>query len=257
MTGLYFTAVNSASFLESLFAVLSSGLGALLAVSLNISHRHLCALISLAAGTLFAATAFHILPESFHYLPVSAALGALISGYILFYLISRYVFHVCPACAASHFDEHVASGFKSFAAVLAIALGIHILMDGMAIATGHEFGRQANRSIFATITIHKFPEGMALCALLFKAGFPKAKALMTTLSIESLTLVGWALGIFLLRDFAESSITYLLLAHIGGGFIYLAVHAVLSESKKHSPLFILSFFLIGMIVIGLGRWLVF
>jgi len=49
-------------------------------------------------------TVFAILPESLAALRwwVSWWRG---SGYALFAVISKYVYHVCPACAASHFDE--------------------------------------------------------------------------------------------------------------------------------------------------------
>ena len=82
-----------------------------MAASVGVSHRHLCALISFAAGTLVATTFIHIIPESLSILSLPAIALALLSGYGLFFLIGRHVFHVCPACAASHFDEHTAADF--------------------------------------------------------------------------------------------------------------------------------------------------
>src|SRR5512132_2863001 len=68
-----------------------------------LSHKRLCALISLAAGTLLGVTLFSILPEAAEKTTIPELIVAFASGYVLFSLISRYVFHVCPACAASHF----------------------------------------------------------------------------------------------------------------------------------------------------------
>ena len=79
------------------------------------------------------------------------------------------------------------------------------------------------------------------------------KSLWATLALESLTLTGWIFGLLSLKGFGESPWFYLLLAHVGGGFIYLALHAVLNESKEHSPRYILFFFLIGVAVIGLAN----
>ncbi len=243
------------SFTQSCMALLSATLGAFIAVRIGVSHRHLCALISFAAGTLLATTFIHIVPEAIGVLSLTALAAAILSGYGVFFLLSRYVFHVCPACAASHFDEHTASEFQSIALLLAIALGIHSGMDGLAIAVGHELGRKADLSIFITITIHKLPEGLALCALFLKAGYSRTKSLLFTLGLESSTLVGWILGTLLLTGVEQSKWFYWTMAHIGGGFVYLAFHAVLNESREHSPRFILSFFLAGVALISLTRWI--
>ncbi len=243
------------TFIQNLIALLSAGLGALLAISFGVSHRNLCALISFAAGTLFATTLFHIIPEAASSLPMLAILIALGSGYGFFYFLSRFVFHVCPACAASHFDEQTATKFRSIALLLATALGIHCVFDGVAIALGEELANKANWSIFLTITIHKFPEGLALTALLMKSGFNRARSLFVTFVLETLTLLGWVLGTFLMQDLSLGSWFYLILLHIGGGFIYLALHALINESKEHSPSYILFFFLLGVGLIGLTNFI--
>ena len=240
---------------QSLIAVLSAFAGAVLAASIAVSHRHLCALISFAAGTLLAMTLFHIIPDALPFLSLGAIGIALLSGYFLFYFISRHVSHVCPACAASHFEEHTAPELRSLALLMAIALSIHIVMDGIAIAVGRELGERTARALVMIISIHKFPEGLALCALLLKAGFPKKQCVFGTLFIEMLTLAGWMAGQLLLKSAVGSLLSYWLLVHIGGGFIYLGLHAVINESKEHSPRFILFFFLLGVAFVALTRFL--
>lgn len=242
-----------ATFIQSLISLLSAGAGALIAISIGVSHRQLCALISFAAGTLFAITFFHIVPEALETFPLPVIAVTLASGYLFFYLISRYVFHVCPACAASHFDEQAASKFKSIAVLLAIALTIHSAMDGMAIAFGNELGETSGRLIFMTVAIHKLPEGLALCAMLLRAGYERFRSLLLTLLFETSTLVGWASGLILMKGFEAGHWLNLVLIHIGGGFIYLAFHAVLNEAREHSPRLVIFFFLIGIGVIALSR----
>src|SRR5436189_107131 len=78
--------------------------GGLLSTSLRLEHKQLCALISFAAGTLLSVTLFAILPESLNYSGAWFVIAAGATGYVLFYFISKYVHHVCPACAARHFD---------------------------------------------------------------------------------------------------------------------------------------------------------
>ena len=235
---------------QNLLTLASAGLGALLAVSIGISHRQLCAMISFAAGTLLGAAVFHIFPDAWHILPVSTIVIAIVSGYGLFFVISRYVFHVCPACAASHFEHQPAAKIRSIFFLLAIALSIHSTMDGIAVALGGSLQNNAGHSIFFTVLIHKLPEGLALCALLLRAGYSRKKALAGTLLLEASTLLGWLIGIFLLKGFAASRWLDLLVVHIGGGFVYLALHAAISEAEEHSPRFVFLFFLTGMVLMG-------
>ncbi len=243
------------TFFQNIAALTSVSLGALLAAAVGISHRGLCALISFAAGTLLATTVFHIAPEALDGLSFPFLIAGLISGYLLFFLVSRYVFHVCPACAASHFDEQTAAAFRNIALLLVIALGIHCVMDGIAMALGGGLDEKVDRSIFLAITIHKFPEGLALCALLIKARMDRMKALLLTLAVESLTPVGWFLGVLLMQGFEVGAWFYFLLAHIGGGFIYLALHALLNESREHSPGYVIFFFALGVGTIGFSHWM--
>jgi zinc transporter ZupT len=100
------------------------------------------------------------------------------------------------------------------------------------------------------VVLHKFPEGLALCALLMKAGFHKMKALVSTLALESLTFLGWLIGLLFLNKFHMGGWFYAVLVHVGGGFIYLALHAVLNETKEHSPRYVVFFFLLGIAAIA-------
>lgn len=241
-------------FIQNLIAIMSAAFGALLTLAISVSHRQLCALISLAAGTLFATTFLHIIPEASRVLPFLSIFLALASGYLVFFAISRFLFHICPACAASHFDEQTARSFKNIAFLLVLALGFHCVMDGIGIVLGEGLEKKADWSIFMAVTVHKLPEGLALCALMIRGGFKKIEAFLTTITIEMLTLLGWGVGELTLKGAAGGPWFYLLLAHVGGGFVYLALHALLNESEEHSPRYILFFFFVGIAVISLTNW---
>src|SRR5690349_17547506 len=140
--------------------------GGALGASLGTSHRRLCALISLGAGTLLGVTVFAILPECYGQLAWWGLLLALFSGYVLFSVISKYVYHVCPACAAIHFDEATTHRFSEIASAMMVALAIHCTADGIAIAAGREAhatdvpgGRVLDLSLVMAICVHKIPEG--------------------------------------------------------------------------------------------------
>src|SRR3989449_6148089 len=226
--------------------------GGWISTSLRRGHKPLCALISFAAGTLLGVTLFAILPESLNYSDTWPVVAAAATGYLLFFFISKYVHHVCPACAASHFDADATRHFTEIATVLIIALAIHSTTDGLALGIQQEApAAEATKwSLFSALCIHKIPEGLALGSLLIGAGLHRSAALGWVTAVEATTLLGGAIGFFFL---AKVSIFWLglIMAHVGGGFFYLAAHAVLGEMLKHGKKLVVTSFSAGVALIGL------
>ena len=229
------------------FALIGGGIS----TSLQLEHKQLCALISFAAGTLLGVTFFAILPEGLGVAPWWAVLIAAASGYALFFFISKHVHHVCPACAASHFDDDAARHFSEIATGLVIALAIHSATDGVALGIQREAPTmEATKwSLFSALCIHKLPEGLALGSLLIGAGLHRSAALAWVAAVEATTLVGGVIGYFFLTNISTFWLG-LIMAHVGGGFIYLAVHAVLGEMLKHGKKLVLTGFSLGVVLIA-------
>ncbi|MBP1623641.1 MAG: zinc/iron permease [Acidobacteria bacterium] len=226
-------------------------LGGLVSSLTPMTHSRLCRLISFAAGTLLGVTLFSIVPESYVALPFWHLLLGLASGYFVFWLISRYVFHVCPACAASHFDEATTHRFSEIATAMVIALGLHSTMDGLALALGKEseLGGGLDLSLLLAICVHKVPEGLALCALLLAAGLRRWTALTWVAAVEATTLLGGAIGLWAAPQISGLWLDTII-AHVGGGFIFLAIHAVFGELVKHSRTRVLVNFAAGILLIA-------
>src|SRR6266508_3744572 len=225
--------------------------GGWISTSLQLAHKQLCALISFAAGTLLGVTIFAILPDSFGACPWWAVLLALITGYALFFFISKHVHHVCPACAASHFDVDATRHFSEIATALIVALAIHSTTDGLALGIqGEAPATGATKwSLFFALCIHKVPEGLALGSLLIGAGFSRVSALGWVAAVEATTLLGGVIGYFFVTNI---SILWLglIMAHGGGGLIYLATHAVVGEMLKHGKKLVLTSFTLGVALIA-------
>jgi zinc transporter ZupT len=225
--------------------------GGWISTSLQLAHRPLCALISFAAGTLLGVTIFAILPESFGACSWWAVFLALATGYAVFFFISKHIHHVCPACAASHFDADAARHFSEIASVLIVALAIHSTTDGLALGIQGEIpAMDATKwSLFAALCIHKVPEGLALGSLLIGAGLKRSAALGWVAAVEATTLVGGAIGYFFLTNVSTFWLG-LIMAEVGGGFIYLAAHALLGEMLKHGKKLVLTSFSLGVALIA-------
>src|SRR3982751_5232120 len=225
--------------------------GGSISASLRLEHKPLCALISFAAGTLLGVTIFAILPESFGACSWWAGLLALITGYLLFFFISKHVHHVCPACAASHFDADATRHFSEIATALIVALAIHSTTDGLVLGIQQEApSMDATKwSLFSALCIHKVPEGLALGRLLIGAGLRRTAALGWVAAVEATTLLGGVLGMFWLGNVSTFWLG-LIMAHVGGGFLYLASHAVVGEMLKHGKKLVLTSFALGVALIA-------
>jgi zinc transporter ZupT len=233
---------------KSFLALVSALFGATTTFFIKLNHKKLCILISLSAGALLGAAAFVLLPESSQELNVAEITLSVLSGYLIFWIISRYYSHVCPACSASHFDEQTTKKFSEIFLALFTALAFHSLLDGVAISTG-ALNNEEQSSIFAAILTHKFPEGLALASLMFGAGYSKVKVVSYTALVEATTLLGSLLGIFLLKEGISLFLMGIIMAHIAGGFIYLALHAVLGEMLRHHKILVITSLLSGFLVI--------
>src|SRR6266508_4159076 len=225
--------------------------GGWISTSLQLAHKQLCALISFAAGTLLGVTIFAILPESFGASSWWAVLLAVATGYALFFFISKHVHHVCPACAASHFDVDATRHFSEIANALIVALAIHSTTDGLAVGVQGETPATdaAKWSLFSALCIHKVPEGLALGSLLIGAGLQRAAAVGWVAAVEATTLIGGVIGMLWLAKVSTFWLG-LIMANVGGGFLYLATHAVVGEMLKHGKKLVLTSFSIGVALIA-------
>ena len=75
------------------------------------------------------------------------------------------------------------------------------------------------------------------------------KALAWVAAVESTTLIGGAVGIWAVPRINGMWLD-LILAHVGGGFVFLAIHAVFGELSKHNPKRVLISFFGGVSLIA-------
>lgn len=231
-------------------AVLSASLGALIAVSSKkISHLGLCLLISFAAGALLAVTLLDILPEAVEMIGLFKGLLSFASGYLLFFFLTRFVFHVCPACSATHTEIE----FRAITVSMIVALSVHSFMDGLAIYSGAVTGGSTGLLIVLAVAFHKFPEGMALSLVARESGFSRIAAFFMAFAVEATTTMAGAAAGLLVRFSDHVEWVGYVLGHIGGGFAFIVAHALLSEVVKHQPRYTILSAVFGAAVVGLAQ----
>jgi zinc transporter ZupT len=241
--------------LKSFFVVISAVTGVISVFLLKLNHEKLCSLISFSAGALFGAAVFSLLPEAFENLNIIQIILSAGLGYLIFWLISKYYFHVCPACSASHFDEQTTKRFSEIVLLMITALSFHSFFDGVALTSGFEHGNSGSNSVFVAIAIHKFPEGLALASLMLGAAYTRGKTLLYVVLVELTTVIGAFAGILLASLHITEFWFGIIIAHIAGGFIFLGIHAVKGELFEHHTRLVVTYFSIGSILILISRLL--
>lgn len=237
-------------FLRAAIAIFAAAIGGLFGLLWRApSHKTLCALVSFAAGALLSVTFVNIIPEAVRASGWPATITSTIVGLVAFYLIGKYVYYVCPACAASATGEK--RGYVSLGILLMIALGIHSTIDGLAIAAGERTHHEliAYLILFA-VSYHKIPEGLALVSVARLAGYSRWKSLAITVLIELTTGLGAFIGLFALRSVsAHSPWLGIHLGLVAGSFLYIVGFALIREMMEHEKKSILAYVLMGFATI--------
>ena len=212
--------------LEIIIATAMAYAGGILGVLLSPAFlaKRLRELVVAAMGALVAVTVLDVLPEAKEALSWPWFLVAVASGFGLFWLIGTKVAPVCPACAYNELGDTEDKRVTVTVSLLLAALTIHSLFDGLAVAVGHEIRRAGDLGLLFGISFHKLPEGLALAVLLLGVGYGRGRALLTTILVESSTIAGGLLGIFLLGRVSPVLLS-LVFANVGGGFLYLIASA--------------------------------
>lgn len=233
-------------------AIAMAALGAFAAVGFKkISHWGLCVLISFAAGALLAVAVLDLIPETFELAGLAGGIVSIASGYLLFALITRFVFHICPACSATHTEVN----FKAISVPMVTALSVHSFMDGLAIYSGHMAVQEIGILVPLAVGFHKLPEGLALTLVARESGMRRRNAFLFCLGLEGgTTLAGGLSGyfIFLQPGHWEGYV----FGHVAGGFIFLVVHALFSEFFKHHPRLTVTAALCGAFFVALTGFLI-
>lgn len=194
----------------------------------SISRR----VLPFSGGLLAGIALFWILPEIAERTGWPSAIAGLVVGFALLWLIDRYLYPVCPACAHTHHHEDCTARLHGFAAPLLIASGLHSFFDGWSLAMSQQKGFESLKTPFLVgISVHKLPEGLALGALLIAALGTEWRAMLGASAAQAMMIVGGGLAV-IFADHVNVKLSVGLLSIAAGAFSYLGYHAVDSEYRQ-------------------------
>jgi zinc transporter ZupT len=193
--------------------------------------RFLRPLVYLSLLFFAVAAIFDILPESKQALSWPVFASAVAGGYGAFWVIGSYVCPICPSCALRSFESDPHGAHSAGLAILSVVLAAHCFIDGIGVSAAERVGTTFGLRVFAAMAVHKLPEGFALTLVLMNASHSARRAFFWTCGIEVATIAGSLIGTAVHPSEFWLS---LVLAHIGGTFLYLSVSG-LKDALSQPP----------------------
>jgi ZIP family zinc transporter len=192
----------------------------------DISHRALDTMLGFAAGVMLAATAFSLLVPAIELGGVwIAIIGFLVGGFFVYFL-DRYVPH-------EHFfkGHEGPSSSLSRVSLLILAITIHNFPEGLAVGVSFGGGDIAAGIVIATaIGLQNVPEGSAVAFPLIREGFNKRKAIWYAALTGLVEPIGGLIGVSvvaLTRSLLPSG-----LAFAAGAMAFVVSHEMIPESHR-------------------------
>lgn len=211
----------------SLIAGLATGLGALPVFFLRgISHRTLDTMLGFAGGVMLAATAFSLLVPAIELGGVLVPVIAFLVGGLAVFVLDRYVPH-----------DHIIKGHEGpssslpTVSLLILAITIHNFPEGLAVGVsfgGGDIG--AGLAIAIAIALQNIPEGSAVAFPLVREGFSPRRAVWYATLTGLVEPLGGFLGVAIVslsRPLLPAG-----LAFAGGAMAFVVSHEVIPESHR-------------------------
>ncbi len=189
-------------------------------------------LVAFSGGILMGVAAFWVFPELADFFGYPLAVTWCVAGFAAFWLTDRFIHPVCPSCAHTHDHDHCSTRLHGFAGPMLTVAAVHSFLDGWILsASGDTHAPLLAAGVVLGIAVHKFPEGLALGAIV-RASLNKVRAaLVSSILVQSLTVAG-AASELVLGEHLGTLWAHGLLALAAGSFLFLGYHAVHSEYQR-------------------------
>ncbi len=229
-------------FVFALLTFASTMIGGLFALKFR---NHLHRILGFTAGVLLGVVAFDVFPEIIlriqDGLPVTAAMIALVLGFLVFHILEKTIMihHAQEDAYAAH--HHPDVGVLS-----ALALVGHSLMDGLGIGLGFHVNPALGTAVAIAVISHDFTDGMNTVTLLLTNNNTTMRSRIF-LFFDALAPV---IGVILAYAFAapHNNFVGLYLGFFAGFLLYIGASDILPEAHSKKS----SFGTIGLTVIGVA-----
>ncbi len=209
------------------FIILLGAISGALVVVFTRKPTRLVTFLAFAAGIMFGAAFFHMLPEAYHG-GGWWAFALVPMGFVFVLVLERYVFgHACeePPDCAEHIHGH-ALGLTAF-----VGLAVHTIFDGVALGSSVKEG--VGLMALIAIASHKVPSSLSLASIL-KAEGKSTRSILGYATLYGL-MVPVGAGLYFAFDAVMrfEALAARALAFSAGTFLYIAVSDLLPHVNRH------------------------
>jgi zinc and cadmium transporter len=202
--------------------------GVLVASALLTFNEHLRAavvpwLVSYAVGTLLGVALLVLLPEALAHLPPRAALGSLLAGIMLFFLLEKLVLW-------RHCHTHDCEAHGMAAPMVIIGDAFHNFLDGVVIGTAVRTSIPLGVSTALAVATHEIPQELGDMAILLHAGYSRRMALALNLASGASAILGAVLAVFALEWLPQ--VNQYVLSVAAAGFLYVAMADLIPDLHR-------------------------
>ena len=250
---------------SAIAGICGTGFGGLIAAIIGKRSPDMtCWLLSLAGGVMTSIVCFGLIPEAVQISNTGISALGLVLGIVIIMVLNRLVdtitdkrkealkIHHTPeelyheGRILSNRDTLLRSGMIMFAAI-----SLHNIPEGMAIGAGGSHNFQLGALLAIMIALHNIPEGMAIAAPLLAGDMRFVKVVLLTALSGSPTLLGGIIGV-LIGNISNTAIA-LSLSIAGGAMLYVVFGEILPQSiimtkNRVTALITLVGFIIGFFI---------
>lgn len=211
----------------TLITGLATGVGALPALfTRDVPERLLDALLGFAAGVMLAATAFSLIVPSIELGGIWPAVFGLFIGALFLAVLD----HLLPHTHFIKGSEGPSSTLRR-TWLLIIAITLHNFPEGLAVGVGFGAERVSEAiTLMVAIALQNMPEGLAVALPLLREGWPRGKALLYALGsgvAEPIAGLFGVLAVTLMRPLLPWG-----LAFAAGAMLYVVSDEIIPETHS-------------------------
>lgn len=176
--------MNGAALVAALVAALANVVGATFVTRRRAwSASDLDVMIAFSGGFMISVALVDMIPDAIRAHGNTAA-WLVLAGYLLVHLTQHTL------TPHFHFGEETHHVTRAVGISALLGLLLHMLVDGVAIASGFAAGSTVGTLVVLAIVLHKLPEGSAVSSLFIAAGFDRSRALGAAALLGLATVVG-------------------------------------------------------------------